>query len=324
MGATWNEASGATSWEVAGARGDQDVGNVVLGELAGAQAGSVETQLNEAGVAAVQTWIDDPSRNFGFAIHNFDKASDACEVSSSDKTRTADRPKITITYLDCNASGEPGSDGESAASGDTDGTPQESSETPDDSGDSLTSVSFRDGENGYDGTEDTKLNCAKPEKDYGGSKRLDLDGSPCESVLMRWDLLGVPTGATVDAVTLTLDVVNPSRDAFQIYAVNRDWSESEATWQAASGVGDWETPGVNGVQDRGSTVLGEVKANETGVVDIHLNQAGVATVQSWINGASQNYGFAIQNYGTAKDALEFSSSDQRDVSARPKLTIAYT
>ena len=45
-------------------------------------------------------------------------------------------------------------------------------------------------------------------------------------------------------------------------------------------------------------------------------------MQAWIDNPSSNHGFIIQDYG-ADDGLEFSSSEDATVSARPKLTLTY-
>ena len=43
----------------------------MLGQLAATSSGTYKINLNSAGVAAVQQWINDPSKNFGIIIKDY-------------------------------------------------------------------------------------------------------------------------------------------------------------------------------------------------------------------------------------------------------------
>lgn len=58
--ATWNRASSAASWQVAGALGASDRG-AQLGAIRAASTGRFTIALTAAGVAAVQRWVADPT-----------------------------------------------------------------------------------------------------------------------------------------------------------------------------------------------------------------------------------------------------------------------
>jgi hypothetical protein len=174
----------------------------------------------------------------------------------------------------------------------------------------------------YLGTVDTKITGAYPTVDYGGAKTLYVDGTPDSAAMLKWDLQDIPTGSTVQAVSLTLNVSDASRDTYEMYDLKRDWTEGQATWQIAANGTNWQVAGVQGSLDRGTTLLGTVTAASKGTVTIQLNSAGVAVVQNWINNPSANHGFIIQDYA-GNDGLEFASSENATAANRPKLNITY-
>ena len=183
-------------------------------------------------------------------------------------------------------------------------------------------LSFQDGLNGYTGTRDTRLKFDYPDNNYETIGTLQLAGSPDKTALLEWDLGSIAPGTTVESVSMTLNVTDASSDSYEIYALNRNWLESQATWnQASSGIG-WEIAGAQGASDRGSTVLGTVTAASTGLATIELNAAGVAVVQSWIDNPASNFGFIIQDFNDAtNNSLEFDSSEVAAVMNRPRLDV---
>lgn len=79
-GAGWSEASAAP-----------------LGQYRPVAPGPVVIDLDAAGVAAVQRWIDDPSQNFGLVVAN-SRASTPANFETSEAQVPANRPKLTVTY----------------------------------------------------------------------------------------------------------------------------------------------------------------------------------------------------------------------------------
>ncbi len=95
---TWNRASAGQNWEVAGASGATDRGSTVLGTLQVGTNGLATITLNSAGVALVQTWINNPSANRGLIIQDYVVAPDGIDFDSSEATTVANRPRLTVTY----------------------------------------------------------------------------------------------------------------------------------------------------------------------------------------------------------------------------------
>ena len=186
-----------------------------------------------------------------------------------------------------------------------------------------TSVSFQQGTNGYAGMVDAHIRSDATTTNYGGASTLLIDGKPDYSALLKWDLTAIPVGKTVTAVTLTFNVVAASSQVYELYALKRDWSESEVTWVKASSSVNWSTAGAsNTTGDRETTVLGTISSPSTGIKTFKLNAAGIAKVQSWINAPSTNFGFVVQDYTVTK-GLDVTSSEGGVVAQRPIITVTY-
>jgi len=94
---TWNSAAAGDPWEIPGVQGGSDRGSEVLGTITAPATGPVTVEFNAAGVALVQSWIDDPATNFGVVLQNYDN-TDGLKFSSRESTTAAVRPQLTVTY----------------------------------------------------------------------------------------------------------------------------------------------------------------------------------------------------------------------------------
>ncbi|MEO6004368.1 MAG: DNRLRE domain-containing protein [Opitutus sp.] len=187
-----------------------------------------------------------------------------------------------------------------------------------------TKASFQEGNN-YSGMVDAHIRSDATATNFGYATTLLVDGKPDYSALLKWDLTTIPVGKTVTAVTLTFNVVAASSQVYELYALKRNWSESEVTWLKANNTTPWTAAGASSTTatgDRESTVLGTVSSSTTGSKTITLNAAGVAKVQSWVNTPASNFGFILQDYTTTK-GLELTSKDGLNVAQRPIITITY-
>jgi hypothetical protein len=140
---------------------------------------------------------------------------------------------------------------------------------------------------------------------------------------LKWDVTAIPAGSTVTAASLTVHVTNVSPGTYELYEMKRNWVENQASWTLYATGASWQTAGAAGTSDRGTTVLGAMTASATGLRTFTLNAAGVAEVQSWVNGASSNFGLVIQDYAVT-DGLDFSSSEVAALANRPRLNVTYT
>ncbi len=95
--ATWNEYASGQNWATGGADGAGDRGTTVLGTLK-SSSGSKTLALNQAGVAVVNSWVDNPTLNNGFIIMDYTNATNGIDLSSREASNASKHPKITITY----------------------------------------------------------------------------------------------------------------------------------------------------------------------------------------------------------------------------------
>jgi hypothetical protein len=182
--------------------------------------------------------------------------------------------------------------------------------------------SFQNGNNGYSGMTDAHIRQGAADANEGSATTCDVDGSDTNgldrSCLMRWDVTAIPPGSLVQSVTMTLRATNGSANTYSIYAITRPWIEDTVTWNRADATVTWQSPGAFGPNERGA-VIGSVTGS--GTINVSLNAAGIALVQSWIDGGT-NGGIIIAS-ATNSDGLAFASSEHSRTAYRPKLTVTY-
>jgi hypothetical protein len=112
--ATWSQGGAGLPWSSAGAAATGDRAAASLGVVSPGSTGRYIITLNAAGVAAVQRWIDDPTRNFGVVIQNYASASNGFDFRSREAADVSQRPKLSITYQSTAEPSPPPADGEPA------------------------------------------------------------------------------------------------------------------------------------------------------------------------------------------------------------------
>ncbi|MES2824942.1 MAG: SdrD B-like domain-containing protein [Pseudomonadota bacterium] len=177
----------------------------------------------------------------------------------------------------------------------------------------LVTVSLQEGLNGYTGASDTYVASGRPHINYGDSVAVLADGSDTLNVrlvaLLKWATGSIPETKTVTAVNVQMNVFNSTTDTYDLYAMNLGWEESTAIWS-----------NTDPVANRGA-LLGSFAPVTTGVYTISLNAAGIALVQSWVNGAVNN-GLMIMDRDSV-NGIDIRSSERETISSRPKLMITY-
>lgn len=174
-------------------------------------------------------------------------------------------------------------------------------------------VSLQEGLNGYTGASDTYVASGQPTTNYGGGLAILADGANQTNgrlvALLKWLTNNIQKGKTVTAVTLQINVFDSTTEAYDLYAMNLGWAESTATWN-----------NTDPINYKGA-LLGSFTPLTTGVYTITLNAAGVALVQSWVNGSANN-GLMIVD-SSSSNGIDIRSSERATISSRPKLTITY-
>jgi hypothetical protein len=184
-------------------------------------------------------------------------------------------------------------------------------------------VSFQNGVDSYAGSTDTEMREAAATANFGEDVTCNADGDDGggsdKSCLIRWTLSGMPAGAVVQSASITLHIADATANTYEVYGMRRPWSESAASWTHATASEPWAAPGDAHATDRGA-IIGKLTGD--GNVTVSLNDAGVALVQSWVNGDEANAGILIAD-ASKSDGIDFASSEHEAVEFRPKLSITY-
>jgi hypothetical protein len=187
-------------------------------------------------------------------------------------------------------------------------------------------VSFQNGvapSASYAGSTDATIKQANATSNFGAATTCEADGDDGSGVdkscLLAWSLSGIPAGSTVQSASITVRVTGSTANTYNVYELKRLWNEGQVSWNNAATGTPWATAGALGATDRGSSV-GTVTGS-TGSKTITLNAAGIAMVQSWVDGTS-NSGVIVASASNT-DGLDLASSEHGTTSYHPSLTITY-
>lgn len=209
-----------------------------------------------------------------------------------------------------------------------------------------TTVTFRNGLNGYTGSQDGRVLSDQPDNlttgvgvgvlftDWpdGGSQNWTH-----QTLIKFADIIGsnpgqIPANATITKAILKLNALgsgtgsstNAQGDGGTFYRMVMDWNEATATWNSFGG---------NGIQPN------DVEARATASVQLGIafanlaNAAGIGQgpvfvdvtgdVQAWANGEA-NYGWAQLPLDGGTDGWGFAPHENPNEAARPTLEVTYT
>lgn len=185
----------------------------------------------------------------------------------------------------------------------------------------LTTVSFQNDINGYVSTVDTFLSDGTSDDNSNTDLLLANASDPSQTLIRFDDLFGmgpnaIPPGATIDSVTITLQVIKNDAGPVNVslHRMLQSWDEL-STWDSM--ILGISTDDVEAQSSADAIILGQATEST-----ITLTGPGlVETVQAWANGET-NYGWTLVTNSPGR--WEIASSENADVSLRPKLTVTYT
>jgi hypothetical protein len=153
---------------------------------------------------------------------------------------------------------------------------------------------------------DTYVASGLPNKNYGANTTLAIQNGITSYV--KFNLSGMPSGATVSRAILTLyvDAVTAG-GTFDVYQVNGPWTENGLTYNTRPALGSSAT---------GNQPISLTAANAFLVIDI------TSLVQSWLNGSVTNYGVAMVLIGTS-GSFSFDSKESTTYSHAPQLVVYF-
>ena len=195
----------------------------------------------------------------------------------------------------------------------------------------LSVASFQDGvfpTPDYDGTRDAPFFASDADVNFGDAVTLRADaeqsttGEPVWS-LIKWDLSSIPAGATVDEVSLNVNITNVTVvPGFHLFEVKTPWLESEVTWNGPTTDSTWEDPGLSDPIDAGEVILGTLPGTALGPLMVSLTVEGLDLVQRWVNDPSSNHGFLLANTENT-NSVRFDSREGATPEDRPKLSVDF-
>jgi hypothetical protein len=138
--------------------------------------------------------------------------------------------------------------------------------------------------------------------------------------LLKFDLTGIPTDATIIGVTLTVVIFRSNTDPadFDLNRVLVDWSEYEVTWNNRSA----STPWLAGGGQSGSEYV--AAPSVTAPVDdtIFSSPGMVSDVQLWVRNSATNFGWIMLPTGNLAGTGKQLGS--RESEFTPVLAVEYT
>ena len=190
-------------------------------------------------------------------------------------------------------------------------------------------------------SESGTLSNGKADFIYSGETVRGVD----RRALLKFDVSAIPAGATINSVTLTLQVSKrpgaaPS-ETMTLHRLQKDWGEGtsstgsglggrgttastgDATWSSNFfGTQAWTTPGG----DFASTASASAAVGSSGNVQVQWTGAGmVSDVQQWLSTPLSDFGWiVVGDESKLGSARQFDSRENSDAANRPSLTIDYT
>jgi hypothetical protein len=177
----------------------------------------------------------------------------------------------------------------------------------------------------YNRALDVTLEQSEPNTNFGPETTCYVDGDEPpgagndRNTLLYWDVSTLPAGSRITAVSVRLNVVQPTEHEYYVYGLTHGWDESQATWYRAHQSSNWNGPGAMGDID---AQVGFVGPWDEGSHTFQLNGRGVQLVQSWLDNPGLNHGLLLTN-SSATDGLDFECSESTSASNRPMLIVDY-
>ncbi len=167
-------------------------------------------------------------------------------------------------------------------------------------------------------TDDSFIDENNRNNNYGNSATLrvngDNDDNQRERSLLKFDLTGIPSNATVTSAYLYIYANDQdSSSRHRIYRVTTDWLEGTVTWNSP-----WTSSGG----DFNSTIRYNyfTPNNDDCLFTLNLTYL----VQLWVDNTYPNYGLMIWPDNNEEGSIQYNSKEHGTVNRRPRLVVNYT
>ena len=243
--------------------------------------------------SVVEGWLNGGTNN-GFAIVGVGTATNSVTWASSENTDTTRQPELVLTYRVPTAGGCKGT---------------------------ATLIDLADTfiQEDSDGNDN-----------FGTDNSLKIrpQSTKRKHALLRFDVDGIPIGATLNAATLKLAVTtNRTLTTSEIHRMVTAWTEGTnatdgAQWIDANGTGTAGTwaAGAFGSGDYNATTEGTITPSTKGVKTADIK----TMVQGWQTGAFANNGLVLLTTGTATGDAAYASRENGTPANRPVINVSWS
>lgn len=167
---------------------------------------------------------------------------------------------------------------------------------------------------------DTYIDATK-ESNYGTTNALAIKKG-VQNLLFKFDFSAFPAGSRPVSATFSIYGSGGLLGGVELYRMTRDWVEGTgasspldgATWNTTNGSTPWTTPGGDyypvklDAQTNSGSSWGDFNATDLTI--------------AWFSGKYPNYGVIVKSTGEL-GTFKYTSSDDSDVTFRPKITFNY-
>lgn len=179
---------------------------------------------------------------------------------------------------------------------------------------------------------DTRLISSAATSNFGTNNELNAGEyksgtNDIRRSLIKFNLSSIPSGATLDSVTLSLWTIaagstyaNNNR-TIRVYRTKRNWVESQATWNVYSTGNSWSAAGGFHTDDCEQTAIGSADLTTSIAAN---KQVDFTLTPTSVSGLDLGYGWLIKADTETDDLYAFKSSDHVTSAEHPKLSITYT
>jgi hypothetical protein len=322
--ASWTWATALLPWQAGGCNGVDDRSQIPASVVA---VTAIPVRYHWDVTQTVDDWLNGRLPNFGLSVQAMQELDTDTVWFTSSEDAAPNRPILVVQYVPpsgpsptpTRTSTPTRTPTQTATATRTATATPTRTSTP--SG--ATTVSLQNGVAAYDGCADTAISGLWPNSNLGAVE-LKVGTQQQLAALIYFDLSGIPNSAIVQSATLGgYAYAREGTNGFGLglYAVNRAWTEMEATWNRASGLSRWGTPGCNNTSnDRASAPSATLPAASTGWYSWSVRD----DVQRMLNQPASNKGWLLRQSSAVAGSLSFRSSEFGTVTERPKLVITYS
>ena len=186
----------------------------------------------------------------------------------------------------------------------------------------------------FSGTEDARLRESDPTTNYETSI-LEVgkyaSGNYVHLLIAFSGISNLPGSLSVSSATLYLNQSGSSGDGLSTFNItakklNRNWVESETTWNIWSTGNNWTTAGaLHETDDRSLTTTFDIEATYNLEYKLFSSAQLASDVEDFADGTLSNYGWHLEQSDAGENlGYKFFSNSESGSDVKPYLSVTYT